>query len=348
MDWWMQPSDPRWWGLLFASFVVSAFVTWLSIRYAQKRNLLDLPGQRRSHSEPTPRGGGIGIVIAAAVFFAIPLFAVYAGPAGAAAAILFGLITVAAVGWWDDHFGLAAIARLAAHAMASLVLAISLVGHDGAAVVALFALAATWSINLHNFMDGINGLLGMQALFVFCLLGLLGHHYAQPTYTFAMWALAAATLGFLPFNFPHARVFMGDVGSGALGFLIAAAIGIGLDFGLLVPSEALILVSAFVIDASCTLISRMLRGRRWYSAHREHLYQWLARGNSNHAQVVALYAAWNGLLVTPALLIFEFVDGYETAITVSVYVLGIGAWLVGKRYCLQCTKVRKRLCDHVT
>jgi Fuc2NAc and GlcNAc transferase len=332
--------DPRAWGSLIASFFLSALITWASIRYAHHRDLLDLPGQRRSHSEPTPRGGGIGIVVAAAVFFAIPLFGVYAGLTGAAAAILFGLIIVAAVGWWDDHSGLAAGVRLAVHVLASLLLAVTLVGHDGVVTCAIFVLAATWSINLHNFMDGINGLLATQALFVFCVLGLLGHHYAQPTYMFAMWALAAATLGFLPFNFPRARVFMGDVGSGALGFLIAAAIGIGLDFGLLVPSEALILVSAFVIDASCTLASRMLRGRRWYSAHREHLYQWLAH-DLDHARVVAFYALWNILLVAPALLISEFVDGYETAITASVYALGIGVWFVGKRYCLQCTKMRK-------
>jgi len=153
-----------------------------------------------------------------------------------------------------------------------------------------------------------------------------------------MWVLAAATLGFLPFNFPRARVFMGDVGSGALGFLIATAIGIGIDFGLLIPSEALILVSAFVIDASCTLVSRMLRGRRWYSAHREHLYQWLARTTSSHIRAVAVFTAWNVLIVIPALVIFEITDGHEIAITGAVYTLGIGAWLAGKRYCLQCKK----------
>lgn len=337
----MALADPHAWGSLLAGFFLSAIVTWASIRYAHQRNLLDLPGQRRSHTEPTPRGGGIGIVIAAAIFFAIPLFAIYAGATGAAAAILFGLIIVAAVGWWDDHSGLAAGARLAVHVLASFALAISLVGHDGAVAVGLFALAATWSINLHNFMDGINGLLATQALFVFCVLALLGCQYAQPAYVLAMGALAAATLGFLPFNFPRARVFMGDVGSGALGFLIAAAIGIGLDFGLLVPSEALILVSAFVIDASCTLASRMLRGRRWYSAHREHLYQWLARGDADHARVVMVYTLWNILLVTPALVIFELVDGYETVIAAIVYALGIGVWFAGKRYCLQCAKMRK-------
>jgi UDP-N-acetylmuramyl pentapeptide phosphotransferase/UDP-N-acetylglucosamine-1-phosphate transferase len=334
-------ADPLWWGTLLGSFLLSAFVTWLSIHYARRRNLVDLPGQRRSHTEPTPRGGGIGIVVAAAIFFVVPLFAVYAGPAGAAAAILFGLILVAAVGWWDDHFELTAIARLAAHALAALLLAISLVGPDGVVVVAVFALAAAWSVNLHNFMDGINGLLAVQAAFVFLVLGLLGQVYAEPAYMLAMWTLAAATLGFLPFNFPRARVFMGDVGSGALGFLIAAAIGIGLDFGLLVPSEALILVSAFAIDASCTLVSRMLRGRRWYSAHREHLYQWLARGTSSHAQVVAMYAAWNALIVAPALVIFEITDGYETAIAGGVYALGTALWLAGKHYCLQCKKCTK-------
>ena len=327
-----------------ASFLLSAIVTWLSIRYARQRNLIDHPGQRRSHTQPTPRGGGIGIAAAAAIFFALPLFRVYPG-FGAAAAALVGLILIAAVGWGDDHFSLAAIWRLLVHVVASLIFAVALLGQDGTIIVALFAFATTWSINLHNFMDGIDGLLGTQALFVFCVLALLGQHYAQPAYTLAMLALAAATLGFLPFNFPRARVFMGDVGSGVLGFLIAAAIGIGLDFGLLIPSEALIIVSAFVIDASCTLLSRMLRGRRWYSGHREHLYQWLARNQPSHARVVALYMAWNALVVVPALLAFEATAGYELLICAGVYALGVALWLAGKRYCLQSTKVRK--IDHV-
>ena len=133
---------------------------------------------------------------------------------------------------------------------------------------------------------------------------------------------------------------MGDVGRA--GFLIAAAIG--MVHSALCP-EALIIVSAFVIDASCTLLSRMLRGRRWYSGHREHLYQWLARTQPSHARVVALYAAWNVLVVAPGLLVFEATDRYELPICAGVYALGIALWLAGKRYCLQNTKLRK--IDHV-
>jgi len=177
MEFW---TDPRLWGTMTASLLASAFVTWLSIHYARSRNLVDHPGPRRSHAEPTPRGGGIGIVIAAALCFDVPLFAIYPGSTGVAVAILLGLILVAAVGWWDDHFGLSAIARLLVHALAAALLALSLVGHDGAAAVAMLALAAAWSINLHNFMDGINGLLGAQAFFVFAVLGGLGLLYAQP------------------------------------------------------------------------------------------------------------------------------------------------------------------------
>jgi len=323
-----------------ASVLLSAFVTWLSIRYAHQRNLIDHPGPRRSHAAPTPRGGGIGIVVACAAFFVLPLFAVYPGATGAAAAILFGLAIVAAVGWWDDHFGLGAIERLVVHLLAAALLAWALLGNDGLIVAAVFALGTIWSINLHNFMDGIDGLLGMQALFVFAVLGCFGSHYAQPGYALPMWIAGAAVLGFLPFNFPRARVFMGDVGSGALGFLIAAALGIGLDFGLLVPVQAFVLVSAFVIDATCTLASRMLRGRRWYSAHREHLYQWLARGMS-HARVVLLYAAWNLLVVVPALFMLERTDDHDAAIAAGVYALGIALWIFGKRWCLYRVKSRR-------
>jgi len=328
------------WVWILASFLLSASVTWLSIRYAHRRNLIDQPGQRRSHAAPTPRGGGIGIVAAGVAFFVPPLFAVYPGATGAAAAILFGLIIVAAVGWWDDHFGLSALKRLVVHVLAASVLALALLGNDGLIAACAFGLFTAWSINLHNFMDGIDGLLGLQALFVFAALGCFGSYYAQPEYALPMWVAAAATLGFLPFNFPRARVFMGDVGSGALGFLVAAAIGLGLDFGLLVPMQALVLVSAFVIDATCTLASRMLRGRRWYRAHREHLYQWLARGMS-HPRVVWLYGAWNLCIVVPALLLLERTDNYDAAITGAVYALGVGLWLAGKHWCWYRVKSRR-------
>ncbi|HSM99463.1 MAG TPA: glycosyltransferase family 4 protein [Rudaea sp.] len=333
MDWYSRPYGVAWWGSLAASLALSALVTWLGIRYARHRKLIDQPGRRRSHRAPTPRGGGIGIVAACAVFFVAPLFGVYHGVAGAAAAILTGILAVAAVGWWDDHFGLGAIPRLAVHVLAAGALAFSLLGSDGAVAVAVFALATVWSINLHNFMDGIDGILGAQALFVFAALACLGTHYAQPDYVLPMAAAASATLGFLPFNFPRARVFMGDVGSGTLGFLIAAALGLGLDFGLLVPAQALVIVSTFVIDASCTLASRMWRGRRWYSAHREHLYQWLARRMS-HARVVGIYTAWNLLIVAPAMLLLEHMDGHDTLIAAFVYASGITAWALGKRWCL--------------
>jgi len=327
------------WVWILGSFLLSASVTWLSIRYAYRRNLVDHPGQRRSHATPTARGGGIGIVLACVAFFVPPLFAVYPGATGAAAAILFGLIIVAAVGWWDDHFGLSALVRVVVHLLAATLLAVALLGSDGLMAVCVFALFTAWSINLHNFMDGIDGLLGTQALFVFVVLGCFGSSYAQPEYALPMWVAAAATLGFLPFNFPRASVFMGDVGSGALGFLIAAAIGLGLDFGLLVPTQALVLVSAFLIDASCTLASRIVRGRRWYSAHREHLYQWLARGMS-HPRVVLLYGAWNLLVVAPALLLLECTEDYDAAILGAVYAFGVVVWLYGKRWCRYRVKSR--------
>src|SRR5436305_1203671 len=147
----LPESDPvRQVPMLIASFLLSAFVTWFSIRYARHRNLIDHPGQRRSHSEPTPRGGGIGIVVACAVFFVAPLFGVYPGATGAAAAILFGLLLVALVGGLDDHFGLSVLVRLCAHALAALVLGYALMRRDGLAAAAVFAFFVAASINLHN------------------------------------------------------------------------------------------------------------------------------------------------------------------------------------------------------
>ena len=376
MDWWSLPSDPRWWGSICASFLLSACVTWLSIRYAQRRNLLDLPGQRRSHRLPTPRGGGIGIVVAALLFFCLPLL-LSARPGDQAFGVgaALALILVASVGWVDDHHPLSARTRILVHFAAALTLLLlpalwalsgpgSEVLHDpnllkltliGAAWACIVATAIVWSINLHNFMDGINGLLAWQAVFVFAALGILCYRSAEAAQS--MFVLAFATMGFVPFNFPRARTFMGDVGSGALGFLIAVAVGGAILTGAeLAPQRpgtlsGVIACSAFVTDATCNLLSRILRGKRWYSAHREHLYQWMVRSGMSHAQVVAWYMSWNLLLVAPVLwwinseppVGFEhgtgiFVETQEFIWAAGVYAIAITLWIFGKRWCLHKVK----------
>ena len=354
-----------WLGLLIVAFAISAMSTAFAIRYAKRRHLIDLPGARRSHSEPTPRGGGIGIVVAVLCCVCVPGL-LQASPISAltlGAAVLI----VAAVGWIDDHRGLRARTRFIAHCVAALIvllpaaaslLALSLdVGQlvSSSFVVAwlgliALAFAIVWSINLHNFMDGIDGILAAQAIFVFVALAILVGVRGHDPRALSIAVFAAATLGFLPFNFPRARIFMGDVGSGVLGLLIAVAVIWQFSVRETAFASGLILCSAFVVDASCTLISRMVRGRRWYSAHREHLYQWLARSGFSHSGVVALYMGWNLVIVVPVvawinrtpsmpmLVANESMPSLPAA--VAVYLFGAGIWILGKRRCLAAMKRR--------
>lgn len=354
---------------IVAAFVVSAVATRFSIVYAHRRRLIDEPGARRSHAEPTPRGGGIGIVIAVLACACLPV-AIASRVAPAPTALVIAVILVAAVGWIDDHRGLSARWRFLAHCVAAaillspLMLALSQIADSfpGMApfawvILAVALLATVWSINLHNFMDGTDGILAVQAIFVFVALAILCARAGSTTHAGEIAVFAAATAGFLPFNFPRARIFMGDVGSGVLGLLIAVAVLWQMQVRQIALASGLVLCSAFVIDASCTLVSRMLRGRRWYSAHREHLYQWLARCGGSHARVVAWYLAWNLLIVVPVVAwinrgsnllmssadsrIAEWSAPSGAGAAVAVYLLGVAAWWAGKRYCLRALQ-RKR------
>jgi UDP-N-acetylmuramyl pentapeptide phosphotransferase/UDP-N-acetylglucosamine-1-phosphate transferase len=355
---------------ILASFAVSALATRFSIVYAHRRRLIDEPGARRSHAEPTPRGGGIGIVIAVLACACLPT-AIASAAAPAPIALVLAIVLVAAVGWIDDHRGLSARWRFLAHCVAAalllspLMFALSQIT-DAFPGMAPFAwailgaalLATVWSINLHNFMDGTDGILAVQAIFVFVALAILCARAGSATHAGEIAVFAAATAGFLPFNFPRARVFMGDVGSGVLGLLVAVAVLWQMQVRQIALASGLVLCSAFVVDASCTLASRMLRGRRWYSAHREHLYQWLARDGGSHARVVAWYLAWNLLIVVPVVawinrgsnLSMRNADSEIAAwsaptgagAATAVYLVGVAAWWAGKRYCLRRALQRKR------
>jgi UDP-N-acetylmuramyl pentapeptide phosphotransferase/UDP-N-acetylglucosamine-1-phosphate transferase len=324
-------------GMVLASLVISLAVVRGAIAYAHHRGMMDLPGQRRSHSIPTPRGGGIGIVVAALAGMPAAL-ALLPGPwpAPVVAAVAMATVSVAAVGWWDDHHPLPVLPRFGIQLLSAALVAVALVmeGMSGW-WLPLVVLAGTWSINLHNFMDGIDGLLAQQVIFVGVGLALLAWAAAQPALAGAAACLAAAALGFWFFNRPRARIFMGDVGSGTMGLLIFALTAMlwRVDWHLLWP--ALILSSSFVADATLTLLGRMASGRRWYTAHREHLYQWLVRSGFTHATGGACYLAWNLLVAAPLAALARFRPAWSVPVFVGTYLIAAAVWILMKRQSLR-------------
>lgn len=324
-------------GWLLSSFLISLLVVRGSISYARRRGMFDLPGQRRSHQVATPRGGGVGVVVAMLICLPGVLGHPAAGwPTDLIAGLLGGLLLVAAAGWWDDHRSLPVLPRLAAQLLGIGLFCAGLLA-TGIAWwwLPLLLAGGVWSVNLHNFMDGIDGLLAQQVMFVGAGLALLAWLAAQPALALACAMLALSMAGFWCFNRPPARIFMGDAGSGSVGLLVFAFSMMlwRVEQALLWP--ALILSSAFVVDASLTLLSRMLRGRRWYTAHREHLYQWLVRRGGTHARAGVAYLSWNLLVAAPAAGLAWSHLHMALPITIAVYLVASVAWLMLKRRCLR-------------
>ncbi|MGR3991000.1 MraY family glycosyltransferase [Pseudomonas sp. 1121_17] len=294
--------------VVLASFAM----TWLLRRYALARSIMDIPNARSSHAVPTPRGGGVAIVLA---FLAALAGMALLGAVSIEALLALGGATalIAVIGFMDDHGHIAARWRL--------------VGHFGAAIWALFWLGGVppievlgvelhlawfgavlgafylvWLLNLYNFMDGIDGIASVEAICVClgaCLLYALSGHeqlIALPL------LLAGAVLGFLCWNFPPARIFMGDAGSGflgiALGVLSLQAAWVSFDLFWC----WLILLGVFIVDATFTLIKRLIRGDKVYEAHRSHAYQFASRLYGRHLPVTLAVLALNVLWLLPVAL----------------------------------------------
>jgi UDP-N-acetylmuramyl pentapeptide phosphotransferase/UDP-N-acetylglucosamine-1-phosphate transferase len=241
---------------------------------------------------------------------------------------------VAAVGALDDIRHRPVLLRLLAHlaAAAMLVIPLSLEWYATALswpVVAAVVIALIWSINLHNFMDGIDGILTLQALWSWLTYAALFALAAQPASALFALLLAAAAAGFLPMNWPRARVFLGDGASGFIGLSIGWLALYGAIRGAVSLPESLIIASAFLVDSSATLLRRVLRGERVWEAHRDHLYQHLLRGGRSHASVGGWYMLWNLLVALPALLVArEFDTPMERwIVAAAVLAAGLIAWV---------------------
>jgi UDP-N-acetylmuramyl pentapeptide phosphotransferase/UDP-N-acetylglucosamine-1-phosphate transferase len=324
-------------GWLFAAWLISLLVVRGAISYTQRRGMLDQPGRRRSHVQPTPRGGGVGIV--GAILVCVPgvlCTGTAAWPVSLVATVVAALALIALVGWRDDRRSLPVWPRLAAQVLAVGAFAVALLGEYESWWWLLVLLpAGVWSINLHNFMDGIDGLLALQTIFVASGLALLAWSAGQSALALASVVLVLAAFGFWIYNRPPARIFMGDVGSGSVGLMVFvfSAMLWRADAQSLWP--ALVLSSAFAVDAGLTLLSRILRGRRWYSAHREHGYQWLVRCGATHAQAAAIYLAWDLLVTAPLAWWAASQPSRAMLITIVAYLAASVAWLLLKRRLLR-------------
>lgn len=325
-------------GWLLTGFLISLLMVRGAIGYARRRGMLDLPGQRRSHHVPTPRGGGVGVVVAMLVCLPGVGWSLHAaGPSPRLlGSLCAALALVALAGWWDDHRSLPVLPRLAAQLLAVALFSVTLLDGDLSWWwLPLLLVGGAWSINLHNFMDGIDGLLAQQAIFVGVGVTALAAAAGQSVLALVAACLVVSALGFWCFNRPPARIFMGDVGSGSVGLLIFAfsAMLWRVNPELLWP--ALILSSAFVVDAGLTLLTRMWLGRRWYAAHREHLYQWLARRGGTHASVDAAYLGWNVLVAAPLTWLAWSHPRAALAVTIAAYLAAAVVWLSLKRRLLR-------------
>ncbi len=309
------------WILLPGVFGVSLLLTWMLRRYALSRSLMDIPNARSSHSVPTPRGGGVAIVLA---YLAVLPLVGYQG--WLSWPLVVGLMgtgaLVAVIGFLDDHGHIAARWRLLAHFVAAAWLLawlpalprLALLGTSfdlGLIGYALAAVMLVWLLNLYNFMDGIDGIASVEAITV-CVGGALLYALVGiPMLATAPLLLGAAVAGFLVWNFPPAKIFMGDAGSGFLGVVLG---GLALQAAWVAPQLLwawLILLGVFVLDATFTLLRRLMRGDKVYEAHRSHAYQYASREYGAHLPVTLAVLAINVLWLLPwaCVVALGYIDG---------------------------------------
>lgn len=308
--------------------------------FAAARNMLDYPNHRSAHAAPTPRGGGIALV--AVVLLSLGMAALLGAiPEKAAIALIGGGVLVAAVGWADDLGEVKARVRLAVHALAAAwamawlgwvtdIHAGGRVLHVGGFGIVLTVVAIVWAVNLYNFMDGLDGFAGAQGTTTGLVGAVLLLMVGEPGLALMAAFVAAACAGFLVWNWPPARIFMGDVGSGFLGYSLAI-LALASDRAQAVPVIAWIVVfGAFLFDATVTVVRRLLRGKRIFTAHREHAYQRATRKPRTHKQVVFALIAINALLAIMAMVAVVVPANQSIAVLVAVALL-LGVYLAVER-----------------
>lgn len=282
-------------GLSISLFFLTALLTWGWIKIAQTKNIHDSPERRRLHQTQIPRAGGISIAL---VMIGTSTFIFLSSDVSTYwPLVVTALVLYSALGFWDDLKPLRSATKLFLHVLAALIIFLLAVFFLPSTLLASITISVAYLlfVNIWNFMDGSNGLVSMQSLIV--VVGFIAlSYFSGSTFYFAL-TLAVCCLGFLPFNFPVARVFLGDVGSHVLGAAVVGLAVLAYDEAQWTLLEMLCLSSALWIDAVLTFIRRAFRGFKVTQAHRSHLYQYAIRSGNSHAAVCWYYAVWTMIVI---------------------------------------------------
>jgi len=322
-------------------FVVAAIVA-LGLSEAVRRlairgNVIDVPNDRSSHRVPTPRGGGLAIAIVS-MMGVVLLWLVGKVPLWVLLGFCIPGATIAVIGLLDDVMQLPASIRLIVHVVACAIglWALPTLEFAGlpvravplAVLVSLLLLVLVWGVNLFNFMDGIDGIAAMEAVFVGLMIGVLSYSADASMSHLPAVIVAGAAAGFLILNWPPAKIFMGDSGSGFLGYALCfcgfAAAYAGVNIWAFV-----IVVGAFVADATVTLIRRLIQGQQVLQPHRSHAYQKLTDRFGGHLPVTLLFTGVNvGWLAPLALLAQRWTDWAGLIALIAYMPLIVGVTIV--------------------
>lgn len=328
--------------MLLAAFVLafaaSAVGTRVLVWYLGRRNVLDIPNDRSSHDIPKPRGGGLAVVPVVVLAWVAWMWSTEGSieaPSIVVLAVAFGL---AALSFADDLIGLSARLRLSMQ-LAAVVAGVAFLPGPGGAfhpflplAVDLFATAFLWLwlVNLYNFMDGIDGITGTETASIgIGVIGLAALGLVEPAAAGPAAILVGAALGFLVWNWAPSRIFLGDVGSVPLGYLIGALLIVEAsrpDAEIGTRLAVAVLPLYYLTDASLTLLKRMIRRENIFQAHRQHFYQLAIRRGHDHATVCRAIALANAALLATALAVVPShpVPGVLLA---SMVVAGLLVWM---------------------
>ena len=325
--------------ILSIVFIIISVITTSFIRdFSIKKNLLDIPNNRSSHTVPKPKGGGIAIIIPFLITILVLFFCEMIDVA-ITKSLITGLIFVALVGLVDDYKNLSATVRMIVYLISAWISLYFIGGLKSISIneysyylgnigYYLGILFLVWLINLYNFMDGTDGFAGVQTICVSVFCFFLLYLSNNTSLSIIMLCLASSSIGFLYWNWAPAKIFMGDVGSCTIGFLFGVFSIYTENEGVISIIVWTILLAPFIGDTTLTLIKRISNNEKWYRAHNTHAYQKLHQCGVSHDELALKLFLVNILLIWPLAYFAHTYQNYSLFMLILSYILMAAIWLL--------------------